>query len=74
MIVMNDQVREAIRVQLAKKDITQAELARKAGVSKQYIHKLIRGKTGNPSESWSKVFDILDLELVAKPKEPENVN
>ena len=73
MVGMNDQIREAIRVQMARKDMTQAKLAEKAGVSKQYIHKLVRGKTGNLSESWTKILDALELRLSVESN-PKEVN
>lgn len=66
---MNRQIREAIRVELAKRNETQAALARRIGVTRQYLSDIMRGKAGNVSEVWQKVLDDLGLELVVVPKE-----
>lgn len=65
---MNRQIREAIRVELARRNETQAALARRIGVTRQYLSNIMTGKTGNVADVWQKVFDDLGLELVVVPK------
>ncbi len=72
IITVNDQIRQAVRVELAKKDMKQVDLAKEIGVSKQYLNVIMRGKAGGVPETWLKIFDKLGLELVVKPKEGDN--
>ncbi len=63
---MNERIREAVRIELARRDWNQARLADTIGVSRQYLSEIMRGKAGNVPAVWGKVFDELGLELVAK--------
>lgn len=65
---MNRQIRETIRVELARRNETQAALARRIGVTRQYLSDIMRGKSGNVPEVWQKVLDDLGLELVVRAK------
>lgn len=65
---MNDQIRQAVRVELAKRNSRQTELADRLGVTRQYVSSLMRGETGNVPDVWQRIFDELGLELVVKPK------
>lgn len=65
---MNERIREAVRIELARRDWNQARLADTIGVSRQYLSEIMRGKAGNVPVVWSKVLDELGLELVAKRK------
>lgn len=65
---MNDRIREAVRVELARRKSTQARLAEEVGVSRQYISDIMSGKSGNVPSVWSRIFDELGLELTIKPK------
>lgn len=71
MIDMNEQIRESVRVALAKEDMSQTELADKVGATRQQVNQFIRGKGGNVHTLWQKIFDELGLELkvVAKGRE-----
>ena len=69
MIDMNEQIRESVRVALAKKDMSQTELAEKVGATRQQVNQFIRGKGGNVHTLWQKMLDELGLELVVKEKE-----
>lgn len=68
MVRMNDQVREEVRVALARRNMTQADLAEKLGVSRQYLNNYLRGRAGDVPKLWSLVFDELALELLVRPK------
>ena len=65
---MNERIREAVRVELARRKSNQAHLAGEVGVSRQYISDLMTGKSGNVPAVWSRIFDELDLELTVTPK------
>jgi len=68
---MNERIRKAVRIELASRRSNQAELARKVGVSPQYVSDIMSGKTGNVPTVWSRIFDELGLELTVKPKHEE---
>ena len=68
MEAVNDRIREAVRVELARRASNQAELAKKVGVSKQYISDVMRARAGKVPTVWQRILDELDLELVVTPK------
>jgi transcriptional regulator with XRE-family HTH domain len=70
MDVVNDSIRQAVRVELAKRDQKQVQLAGRVGVTRQYLNDVLRGKSGHVPAVWQRIFDELDLELVVRPKDP----
>jgi transcriptional regulator with XRE-family HTH domain len=66
---VNDQIRRAIRVELAHRDLRQRDLARLTGMSEQHISDLLRGRSGNIAEGWEKIFEVLGLKLTAVPED-----
>ena len=64
---VNERIRQAVRVELAKRDSNQARLAEKIGVSRQQINNVMRARAGNVPEVWQRIFDELGLELVVRP-------
>ena len=68
MTTVNARIRQAVRIELARRDSTQAQLAEKVGVSRQYINNVMRARTGNVPTVWQRIFDELGLELVVRPK------
>lgn len=72
MELVNRRIREAVRIELARRDAKQARLAEEIGVSRQYLNDVMRGKAGNVPAVWQKIFDSLGLELVAIPKDKAN--
>jgi ribosome-binding protein aMBF1 (putative translation factor) len=67
-IDINSHIRESVRVELARKDMTQTDLAERLGVSRQRVNQFIRGRGGNLHGLWQKIFDELGLELVVREK------
>lgn len=65
---MTDSIRRSVRIELAKRDYTQADLARQIGMKPQQLSSMMRGKVSKMPANWQKVLDALDLELVAVPK------
>lgn len=70
MTTVNERIRQAVRVELARRDTNQAQLAEQVGVSRQYVNNLMRARAGNVPEVWQRILDALDLELVVQPKTP----
>lgn len=67
MKLMTDDVREAVRVQMAKRNWRQKDLASDTGVSKQYLSQMLSGKAANTPDAWEKVLSSLGLRLIAVP-------
>ncbi len=65
---MTEGIREAVRIELARRDWNRTRLADETGLSRQYISELIGGKAGNLSPAWQRIFDELGLEVVVQPK------
>lgn len=68
MDAMTDDIRRAVRIELAKKDYSQADLARELGMAPQYLSDIMRGRVGKIPAAWQRILDALDLELVARPR------
>ena len=68
METVNDRIREAVRVELAKRASNQAHLAEKVGVSKQYISDVMRARAGKVPAVWQRILDELDLELIVRSR------
>lgn len=66
---MNERIREAVRIELARRRSNQTRLAHKVGVTPQYISDIMNGKSGNVPTVWGRIFDELGLELTVKPKD-----
>ena len=71
---VNDKVRQAVRIELARRDSNQAKLADRIGVSRQYVSDVMRGKAGRVPAVWQKILDDLGLEVVVRPKEARRAN
>lgn len=68
MATMTDDIRTAIRIEMAKRNINQRELADGAGLTPQHLSQLLGGKIGNINEAWGKIFDYLGLEVTVKER------
>lgn len=68
MNTMTEGIREAVRIELARRDWNRTRLADETGLSRQYISELMGGKAGNLSLAWQRIFDELGLEVVVQPK------
>jgi predicted XRE-type DNA-binding protein len=69
MAAVNDKVREAVRVELARRNTNQARLADRIGVSRQYLSDVMRGKAGRVPAVWQKILADLDLEITVRKKD-----
>lgn len=68
MNVMTEDIRQAVRIELVKRKMTQGALAEQAGITPQHLSRMMQGSTSNVPESWQHVFDVLGLEIIVKPK------
>ncbi len=68
METMTEQIREAVRIELAKRKWSQSELARRIEKSPQFISQIMGNDRGDVPEYWQNIFDELGLELVVKAK------
>lgn len=71
---VNDGIRQALLDALKEQGISQAELARRAGVPRQNISRALTADTpqGKTPPIWEKMLDALGLELTVKRKEKGN--
>lgn len=69
MLTMTDEIRRAVRRQLADVNWNRSELARATGLHKQTVSDLLNGKNEGKIDTWQKIFDALGLELKVGPKE-----
>ncbi len=65
---VNEKVRNTVKQQMFKKNLSQTKLAEKLSMSRVNLTRLLSGRSGQVPESWQKVLDELGLELVAVPK------
>ncbi len=68
MATVNERIRQAVRIELAKRDTNQAKLAERIGVSRQHVNNVMRARSGNVPGVWQRIFDELDLDLVVVPR------
>ena len=68
---VNEQLRNALLAVLKERDISQAELARRAGVPRQNISRALTSESpqGKVPPIWEKMLDALGLELTVKQKD-----
>ena len=64
-MVMNDQIRRAVNVELAKRDMNYSDLAEKLGMKRQYLSAILTGKVATLQKSWEKILGELDLDVMA---------
>jgi ribosome-binding protein aMBF1 (putative translation factor) len=68
ILTMTEQIREAVRVELAKRKWSQSELARRIDKTPQFISQIMGSERGDVPDYWQSIFDELGLELTVKNK------
>ncbi|GGR31495.1 hypothetical protein GCM10008957_47770 [Deinococcus ruber] len=68
MTGMNDRVREAVKLAMKERDMSQGKLAARLDVERPSVTRLLSGTSGKVPELWQKILDELGLELIAVPK------
>jgi DNA-binding phage protein len=59
------ELRETIRIEMMRQNITGVDLAKNAGVSRQHLSQMLRGHVDGSVDSWRRILDALGLELQA---------
>ena len=59
MDIFNENTLTAIRVEMARRNINQSQLAESAGISRQYLSEMMRGRGGDVPDSWQRVLMAL---------------
>ena len=65
---VQEHIREEVRVEMARRRISQIELAKEAGISRSYISSCLSGSADVLSSKWLRVFEVLGLELTIRKK------
>jgi transcriptional regulator with XRE-family HTH domain len=68
MSVMTNEIRKAVKVKLAEREMTQEQLAEKVSITRQQLSRMMQGKSALVPKSWQDIFDELGFELTLKPK------
>ncbi len=71
---MNKQVRQAAKVEMTRKKLTQSQLAELLEISRGHLNRMLSDNHSGPGQaktpdSWSSLLDALGLKLVAVPKD-----
>ena len=65
---MTDSIREMVRESMNQQGISTYRLAQLTEIEQPNVTRLLKGRSGNIPDSWQKILDALDLELVVQPK------
>lgn len=65
---MNQQIRQAIKNRLKQQGLTQETLGNLTGMSQPNVARALAGRSGSVPDTWKRILEALDLELVAVPK------
>lgn len=65
---MNEEVRTFVKTLMTDKGISQGELARRTGLARPVVTRLLSGTVGKVPENWQRILDELDVELIAVKK------
>lgn len=65
---MTEQIAQAVRRCIEKKEMTLSDYAKEMGMQRQYLNDLLALRKGNMPSSWQEILDDLGLELVVRVK------
>jgi predicted transcriptional regulator len=65
---MTDSIREMVRESMNQQGISTYRLAQLTEIEQPNVTRLLKGRSGKIPDSWQKILDALDLELVVQPK------
>lgn len=65
---MTEIIRREIRAQLARRALSQKDLAEPVGVSEGQISRMMSGSSQGKVSVWLSIFDYLELDLVVVPR------
>ena len=67
-IGMNEEVREAVKREMEKREVSQGELAKLINVERPNLTRILSGRCRKIHKVWQEILDTLDMELVALPR------
>ena len=65
---MNSNIRSVVKQVMLEQDMSQGELARRTGLTRPAVTKLLNGVVGKIPENWQRILDELGVEIVAIKK------
>jgi predicted transcriptional regulator len=65
---MTDSIREMVRESMNQQGISTYRLAQLTEIEQPNVTRLLKGRSGKIPDSWQKILDALDLELVVQSK------
>lgn len=68
LVVMVELVKKQVLQEMTKQKISQGMLAKRTGLYRSSLSRLLSGKHKGVSEAWQTVLKALGLELIAIPK------
>lgn len=66
---MNEEVRNFVKQAMLEQDLSQGELARRTGLTRPAVTKLLNGVVGKVPENWQRILDELGIEIIAIKKQ-----
>lgn len=69
---MNAAIRKAVRERMKDLKVTQAALGAQVGMAQPNIQRLLAGRVAPIPDSWQRVLDALNLELIVVPREEDS--
>ncbi|QBY06490.1 XRE family transcriptional regulator (plasmid) [Deinococcus metallilatus] len=68
MTGMNEDVRAFVKQVMLEQDMSQGELARRTGLARPAVTRLLNGTVGKIPENWQRILDELGIEIIAVKK------
>lgn len=65
---MNVRIRESVKAHMRAKNLSQEALGELVDMAQPNIARLLSGRSGRIPETWNRILDALELEVVAVPK------
>lgn len=62
---MNDEIRTLVKTVMREQEMSQGELARRTGLTRPAVTKLLNGVVGKIPENWQRILDELEIDIVA---------
>ena len=65
---MNEEIREAVFLEIRRQNTTQTALADKLGTTRQYVNRVLSGHVDGSVKFWNDLCDALGLRLTVTDK------
>lgn len=62
---MNEEVRTFVKAVMSEKGLSQGEIARRTGLARPVVTRLLSGTVGKIPENWQRILDELEVDIVA---------